>query len=111
MGWCFAIVNGKLAEVFFDENRNKKRRKIAIWGHCYIKRSEYKTKQEKKSIADDTKEMKIIWRKKRYSFHKNAGEKAKKLYLINKKLDRLKKLPKEDYPTLGEFTKKLNAIK
>ena len=46
-GWCFAIVNGKLAEIFFNEKKG-------IYGHCYVKKSEYKTKREQKMIEVDT---------------------------------------------------------
>jgi hypothetical protein len=28
MSWSFAIVNNKLAEIFFDERKNKKEKKI-----------------------------------------------------------------------------------
>ncbi|MBI2631038.1 hypothetical protein HYW73_02380 [Candidatus Nomurabacteria bacterium] len=47
-GWCFAIVNGKLAEIYFKKNHG-------IWAHCYEKESSYKTKQEKKWIKADTR--------------------------------------------------------
>ena len=39
MTWCFAIINDRLAEIYFeDEGKNK------ILGHCYVDEKEYKTK-------------------------------------------------------------------
>ena len=54
--WQFAIVNGRLAEVFFSD------RKIA--GFCYVKASEYKTKKEKQWISSDTKKLQLSYRNK-----------------------------------------------
>ena len=47
MSWSFAIINGRLAEIFFDEmhGKIKRRRRIKISGHCYVKKEEYKTKK------------------------------------------------------------------
>lgn len=50
--WSFAIINGKLAEIHFDKMKDGS---IKLYGHCYVKASEYKTKQEKKYIEEDTK--------------------------------------------------------
>lgn len=63
--WSFAIVNGKLAEVHYDKMKDGS---IKLYGHCYVKASEYKTKQEKKYIKDDTKKMQFSWRKKKYKY-------------------------------------------
>ena len=63
MSWSFAIVNGKLAEVFFDRKKNGS---PVILGFCYVKKSEYKTKREHKMIAVDTKKYHITYRKKKY---------------------------------------------
>lgn len=46
-GWCFAIVNGRLAEIHFHK-------KYGIYGHCYVKREEY-NKREQKMIGADIK--------------------------------------------------------
>lgn len=40
MPWCFAIINNKLAEIYFE----KKKGKIKIEGHCYVKKEEFKTR-------------------------------------------------------------------
>ena len=59
MGWSFAIVNGKLAEIFFDRRKNK----AIFYGHAYLNEDEYKTKQEKKWIKLDTAKHKFSYRK------------------------------------------------
>lgn len=50
MSWCFAIVNNKLAEIYFDETKKDPK----IWAHCYIKKVDFKTKEEKGWIEKDT---------------------------------------------------------
>jgi len=59
MGWCFAIVNGKLAEIFFDQ---KKRQKVFL-GHAYVSEDEYNTKRERTWIKKDTQKCKFSYRK------------------------------------------------
>lgn len=62
MSWSFAIVNNKLAEIFFE----KKRGVPVFIGHCYVKKTEYKTKEEKNWIKEDTSKYKFIYRKGMY---------------------------------------------
>lgn len=62
MGWCFAIVNGRLSEIFFDGRGNAKR----VWGHCYVHRNNYVTKQERNWIEQDTKRSRFVYRNKTY---------------------------------------------
>lgn len=62
MGWCFAIVNGRLSEIYFEKKRGKPR----IFGHCYVKHSEYKTKQEQKWIREDIAQLRFVYRKGMY---------------------------------------------
>lgn len=57
-GWCFAIVNGRLAEISFDS-------KYGIYAHCYVKREEY-NKREQKMIDADIKKYLFIYRKGYY---------------------------------------------
>ena len=61
-GWSFAIVNGKLAEIYFEKIKGK----LVFNGHCYVKRSEYKTKKEQKYIDQDTKTYNFVFRKGKY---------------------------------------------
>lgn len=62
MSWCFATINGKLAEIFFE----KEKKKLNIQGHAYVKKSEYKTKQEKAWIEKDTRKFRFSYRKGLY---------------------------------------------
>ena len=63
MGWSFAIINGKLAEIFFDTERGGD---PVMRGHCYVEKSEYKTKREQHWIESDTKEYRFTYRNKKY---------------------------------------------
>lgn len=63
-GWCFAIVNGKLAEIYF--HNDDKKRETKVLGHCYVKRLEFKTKREQNHIRIDTAKNLLIYRKKKY---------------------------------------------
>ena len=60
--WCFAIVNGKLSEIYFYKN---KREKPEIFGHCYVEREEY-SKKEQKIIDVDAKKCNFTCRNKIY---------------------------------------------
>lgn len=62
MSWCFAIVNNKLAEIYFDEGK----RGPKIWGFCYVKKEEYESKQEQKWIKGDTAKLRFVYRKGKY---------------------------------------------
>ncbi len=68
-GWCFAIVNNRLAEISFEK-------RYGIWGHCYVKREEYKTRQEQKWIREDTEKCRFTYRKG-YYFDRIRGTKQK----------------------------------
>ena len=63
--WSFAIINGKLAEIHYDKMKNGI---LKLYGHCYVKKSEYKTKREQKFIREDTKKMIFSWRSKKYKY-------------------------------------------
>ena len=64
MSWCFAIVNGRLSEIFFDGKGKSKH----VWGHCYVHSENYATKQEQKWIGRDTKYNKVAYQNKKYRF-------------------------------------------
>lgn len=64
MMWSFALVNNRLAEVFFE----RKRGKIVFIGHAYVKESEYTTKKEKRWIEEDTTKIRLVYRKGEYKF-------------------------------------------
>lgn len=61
MAWCFALVNSKLAEIYFDKSKSGR---IKIRGHCFVNKKEYKTKQEQKWIQEDTKRVRVVYRMK-----------------------------------------------
>jgi hypothetical protein len=55
-GWCFAIVNSRLAEIHFKKG-------LGIWAHAFVKRSEYTTKREQKMIDTDIKKCVFSYQK------------------------------------------------
>lgn len=68
MSWCFAIVNNRLAEIYFDEGGGGGIRKIT--NHCYVKKEEFKTKQEQRWIWEDTKRVRVVYKNKCYKLLK-----------------------------------------
>jgi len=54
-GWCFAIVNGRLTEIYF-------KKKYGIYAHCYVKREEF-NKREQRMIDSDVKRCQFIYAK------------------------------------------------
>jgi hypothetical protein len=63
--WSFGVVNGRLAEITHDQMKDGT---IKLYGHCYVKANEYKTKQEKKWIEKDTEKIRFSWRNKKYKY-------------------------------------------
>lgn len=62
MSWCFAIINNKLAEVYFEKGKGK----IKFLGHCYVKESEYDSGEEKSWIKKDTAKFRFVYRNRKY---------------------------------------------
>ena len=62
MNWSFAIINNRLAEIYF----NKTKRGVRFLGHCYVKKSEFKTKAEQRWIEEDTAKVRLMFRNDRY---------------------------------------------
>ncbi|MFA5820793.1 MAG: hypothetical protein WC873_01670 [Candidatus Gracilibacteria bacterium] len=62
MCWSFAIVNGQLAEIFWEREEGK----LSPHGHAYVKRSEYRTKQEQRYIDKDIEKYRFVYRKGEY---------------------------------------------
>lgn len=62
MNWCFAKVNHKLAEIYFKGKPGKSK----ILGHCFVKKSEYKTKKELKWLKEDVKKFQLIYKNNKY---------------------------------------------
>lgn len=63
MPWCFAIINNRLAEIFYEGKRLSSMR---IYGHAYVNKNEYKTKTEQRWIEKDIEKFKFSYRKGRY---------------------------------------------
>ena len=63
MYWSFAIINNKLAEIYFDKN---KKGQPKFSGHCYVKKEDLKIKAELKAIDEDTAKYKFVYRKGEY---------------------------------------------
>ncbi|MCX6704825.1 MAG: hypothetical protein NT162_00595 [Candidatus Woesebacteria bacterium] len=61
--WCFGKVNGKFAEVFFENKHGKS----IPYAHCFVGESNYETKQEKKWIEQDLKRVNLSFKKNKYS--------------------------------------------
>jgi len=56
--WAFALINGRLAEFDFEIIKGKF---YMGMGHCYVKRSECKTKEEQKWIESDIKKYRFTY--------------------------------------------------
>lgn len=62
MGWSFAIINNRLAEIYFE----KSGKKIKFLGHCYVKEKEYALKEEREWIKKDIAKVRLVYRKGSY---------------------------------------------
>jgi len=67
MHWSFALINNRLAEIYFE----KKKGIVKYMGHAIVKKSEYKTKQEKEWIAKDTARMRLTYKNGKYTSREN----------------------------------------
>ena len=63
MSWSFAIVNGRIAEIFFDVTGNGY---MEILSHAYVRSEEYTTKKERNWLRKDTARYRFSYRKKTY---------------------------------------------
>lgn len=62
MGWCFAKINGRLAEIYFEETKGEP----DILGHAYVDANKYKAKKEQRWIAADTAKFQLTYKNKEY---------------------------------------------
>jgi hypothetical protein len=67
MNWCFAIVNNKIGEIYFDRSKSGR---VSISNHCYVGKSEFKNKEERKALEEDIKKFKVIYKNKKYKLIK-----------------------------------------
>jgi len=63
MYWSFALVNHRLAEIYFE----KKKGVVKYIGHALVKKSEYKSKQEQNWIAKETARTRLTYKNEKYS--------------------------------------------
>ncbi len=61
--WSFALVNNRLAEIFFNKTPKGK---VKIRGHCYVNETDYKTKKEQKWIKEDAARVRLTYNKGKY---------------------------------------------
>ena len=64
MNWCFAILNNKLAEIYFEPGKEKPK----ILGHVFVKKEEYRTKTEKCYIAEDILKFRLTYKNGKYTW-------------------------------------------
>ena len=88
MSWCFAIINGRLSEIYFE----KKKGKIKFLGHCYVKKSQFKTKKEQKWIEEDTKKFRFFYKDGIYKDKSHSYKQVKPNYLKTKNIKALSPL-------------------
>ena len=62
MNWCFAIINSKLAEIYFERTKEEPK----FFGHCYVKKEEFKTKKEQVMIKADISNNHLVYRNGEY---------------------------------------------
>lgn len=62
-GWCFAMLNGRPAEIYF---RRRPGRLPEVLGHCYVRRSEFRTKKERQQIDRDMRHVRLSYRHRVY---------------------------------------------
>ena len=63
MMWCFAKVNSKLAEIYFEKDKKGKNK---VFAHCYVDSKDFKSKKEKLWIRNETKKFAFTYKNKKY---------------------------------------------
>ena len=66
--WCFALVNGRKGEIFFQQQANGKKKIIA---HYYLKETDPIIKKMKTTINRETQELRVVYRNKKYRIIKD----------------------------------------
>ena len=88
MEWSFAKINRRLAEIYYE----KKKGKLKFLGHCYVKKSEFKTKKEQKWIEEDIKKFRFFYRDGLYKDKSNSYKQVKPSFLKYKNIKALSHL-------------------
>ncbi len=66
MYWSFATINNRLGEIYFHKVGQGDKSKVVFEGHCYVKRSDFKTKVEGQALDKETAKYHISYRNKKY---------------------------------------------
>ena len=61
-GWVFALINGRLAEIWFEKGKGT----AGIFAHGYVDRKSFMTIKEQKMIDSDIKTNRLSYRNKKY---------------------------------------------
>lgn len=65
MSWCFAKINGRTAEIYFDVGKDKHPK---IRGHAYVCPEEFTTKKEQQLLREETERFRFSYRKGAYRY-------------------------------------------
>ncbi len=68
MSWCFAEINNKLGEIYFDKVRRGNKLRTIFKGHCYVKKGEFElmTKEERQALDKDVSQYHFSYRNGKY---------------------------------------------
>ncbi len=78
MYWCFAILNKRLAELYFEEKKGK----VVIQGHCYVGENEFDTKAEKRWVEKDTIKHQFSYRNGQYKNLQKRAPPKRGLFMV-----------------------------
>ena len=63
MNWCFATINNRPGEIYFERIRSGQ---VKFLGYCYVKREDFTLKEERNAFDKDVKKFKIVCDDERY---------------------------------------------
>jgi len=69
--WCFATINNKLGEIYFDKVGRGKKKRTIFKGHCYVEKSDFKTKGELRALDRESARYHISYRNGKYKIHRS----------------------------------------
>ncbi len=67
MNWCFAKINNRIGEIYFDRTKGGQAR---IFSHCFIERANFIAKEENEAFESDAKKFKVVYKNKKYTLIK-----------------------------------------
>ncbi len=70
MYWCFATINNKLGEIYFNKVRRGNKLRTIFKGHCYVKKGEFKIREEKRALDTEAAQYHISYRNGKYKLKK-----------------------------------------